>query len=120
MFSMAKKIDPLNKKNYGAASTMLTVVDVKAAINFYQKAFGFTKGVVMKGAGGATTHAELRLRDTVLMLGPENPERGSKSAKSLGGSPVTIYLMAEDVDKTVAKALKAGATAMGPVSDMFW
>ena len=30
--TVAKKIDPLNKKNYGAVSTMLTVSDVKAAI----------------------------------------------------------------------------------------
>ena len=38
---MAKKIDPLNKKQYGAVSAMLTVSDVKAAVGFYQKAFGF-------------------------------------------------------------------------------
>jgi len=38
---MPKKIDPLNKKIYGAVSTMLTVSDIKAAVNFYQKAFGF-------------------------------------------------------------------------------
>src|SRR5882724_4199790 len=109
---MAKKIDPINKKNYGATSTMLTVTDMNAAINFYQKAFGFTKRVVMKGPDGKPMHAELKLRDTVLMLGPENPERGSKSAKTLGGSPVTIYVLSENVDKTVAKALKAGATPM--------
>src|SRR5712692_5343442 len=116
LFRMAKKIDPINKKNYGAASTMLTVTDVNAATNFYQKAFGFTKRVVMKGPDGKPMHAELRLRDTVLMLGPENPQRGAKSAKSLGGSPVTIYLLTDNVDKVVAKALKSGATPVGPVS----
>jgi predicted enzyme related to lactoylglutathione lyase len=40
---MAKKIDPLNKKTYGAVTALLTVSDLKAAVNFYQKAFGFTK-----------------------------------------------------------------------------
>jgi len=120
MLSMAKKIDPLNKKNYGAASTMLTVTDIKAALNFYSKAFGFEKGSVMKGPDGKAMHAEMRLRGSVLMLGPENPERGQKTPKTLGGSPVTIYVMSEDVDKTFAKALKAGATTMMPVSDMFW
>ena len=83
---MAKKIDPINKKNYGATSTMLTVTDMNAAINFYQKAFGFTKRGVMKGPDGKPMHAELKLRDTVLMLGPECPERGARSAKTLGGS----------------------------------
>jgi len=33
------------------------------------------------------------------MLGPEVPERGSKSPKTLGGCPVTIYLMSENVDQ---------------------
>jgi len=117
---MAKKIDPLNRKQYGAASTMLTVTDVKAAVNFYQKAFGFTKGNIMNGPDGKPVHAELKLRDTVLMLGPENPGRGAKSAKTLGGSPLTIYLMTESADKTVAKAVKAGATVQGAVMDMFW
>jgi uncharacterized glyoxalase superfamily protein PhnB len=117
---MPKKIDPLNKKNYGAVTVMLTVSDVKAAMNFYQKALGFTKRGVMNGPDGKPIHAELRLRDTTLMLGPENPQRGAKSAKSIGASPATLYLTAENVDKIVAKAVKLGATPQGPVSDMYW
>ena len=117
---MAKKIDPLNKKNYGAVTVMLTVSDVKAAAGFYQKAFGFAKRGIMNGPDGKPMHAELRLRDTTLMLGPEMPERGARSAKTLGGSPGTLYLLVENADKVVAKALKLGATAQGPVMDMFW
>ncbi|HXI41932.1 MAG TPA: VOC family protein [Bryobacteraceae bacterium] len=117
---MAKKIDPLNKKNYGAVTVMLTVSDVKAAVGFYQKAFGFTKRGIMNGPDGKPMHAELRLRDTTLMLGPEMPERGARSAKTLGGSPGTLYLLVENADKVVAKAVKLGATAQGPVMDMFW
>jgi hypothetical protein len=33
--------------------------------------------------------------------------------------PVTLYLITEDVDKVVAKALKLGATSVMPVMDMF-
>jgi len=117
---MAKKIDPLNKKQYGAVSTFLVVSDVKAAINFYQKAFGFEKRAVMNGPDGKIAHAELALRGTVIMLGPENPERGARSLKSLGGSPASLYLYAENADKVTAKAVKLGATAQGPVMDMFW
>jgi uncharacterized glyoxalase superfamily protein PhnB len=117
---MPKKIDPLNKKQYGAVTAMLTVTDVKAAVNFCQKAFGFTKRGIMNGPDGKPMHAELRLRDTTLMLGPENPQRGSRSAKTIGASPVTLYLTVENVDKVVAKAIKLGAKAAGPVMDMFW
>ena len=54
------------------------------------------------------------------MLGPESPGRGARSAKTIGASPVTLYLMVEDVDKVVAKAIKVGATAAAPVAEMFW
>src|SRR5712671_7240195 len=101
-----KKIDPLNKKQYGAVTAMLTVSDVAAAASFYQKAFGFTKRGIMNGPDGKPMHAELRLRETTLMLGPENPQRGSRSAKTIGASPVTLYLTVENVDKVVAKAIK--------------
>ena len=117
---MPKKIDPLNKKLYGSVSTMLTVSDVKAAAAFYQKAFGFDKRVIMDGPDGKAMHAELTLRGTTLMLGPENPQMGFRSAKTVGGSPCTLYLLTEDVDKKVEKAVKLGATSKGPVMDMFW
>jgi PhnB protein len=115
-----KKIDPLNSKQYSAVTTMLTVADVKAAMTFYQKAFGFTKRSVMNGPDRKPMHAEITLRNTTIMLGPENPERGARSAKSLGGSAGTLFLTAENVDKVVAKAVKLGATPAGPVMDMFW
>jgi PhnB protein len=117
---MPKKIDPLNKKMYGAVSVMLTVSDMKTAMNFYQKAFGFAKRGVLHGPGKKPIHAELTLRGTTLMLGPEDPGRGARCAKTVGASPATLYLTVEDVDKIFAKAVKAGASAEGPVMDMFW
>jgi PhnB protein len=117
---MPKKIDPLNKKTYGAVTAMLTVTDVKAAVGFYQKALGFTKRGIMNGPDGKPMHAELTLRNTTIMLSPENLARGARSAKTLGGSPLNLYLTAENVDKVVAKAVKLGATQQGPVMDMFW
>lgn len=117
---MPKKIDPLNKKQYGSVTAILTVSDVKAAAAFYQKAFGFAKRGIMNGPDGKAMHAELTLRGTTLMLGPEVAQMGTRSAKTVGASPTTLYLLSENADKTVAKAVKLGATAKGPVMDMFW
>ena len=117
---MPKKIDPLNKKNYGAVTAALCVSDMKAAATFYQKAFGFEKRGIMNGPGGKPVHAELVLRGTALMLGPEMPEMGARCARNAGASPTTLYLLVENVDKVVAKAVKLGATPLGPVADMFW
>jgi PhnB protein len=117
---MAKKIDPLNKKLYGAVNAILTVTDVKGAVDFYRKAFGFTNRGIMSGPDGKPIHAELRLRDATLMLSPEMPKSGARSAKTIGASPVTLYLPVEKVDQVVAKAVKLGATLQGPVMEMFW
>jgi PhnB protein len=117
---MPKKIDPLNRKQYGAMSVALTVTDISAAAKFYQRALGFAKRSTMNGPDGKPIHVELVLRGTVLMLGPEAPERGRHSAKTAGSSPASLYLLTENVDKAVAKAVKLGATAQGPVKDMFW
>jgi PhnB protein len=118
--AMPKKIDPLNKKQYGSVTPMLTVNDVKAAAAFYQNAFGFAKRGIMNGPDGKAVHAELTLRGMTLMLGPEIPQMGSRSAKTIGGSPSTLYLLTENADKVVAKAVKLGAELKGPVMDMFW
>jgi PhnB protein len=115
-----KKIDPLNKKQYGAVSAMLTVSDIPAAVSFYQKALGFSKRGIMNGPDGKPIHAELTLRGTTLMLGPENAAMGKCTAKSVGSSPAGLYLYVENVDKVVEKATKLGATSQGPVMDMFW
>lgn len=117
---MPKKIDPLNKKHYAAITASLCVSDVKAAATFYQKAFGFEKRGIMNGPGGKPVHAELVMRGTALMLGPEMPEMGARSAKNAGVSPTTLYLLVENVDKVFDKAVKLGATPQGPVADMFW
>lgn len=117
---MPKKIDPLNKKNYTSVTAALCVTDVTAAATFYQKAFGFQKRGIMKGPDGKPMHAELTMRGTTIMLGPEMPAMGARSAKTVGASPTTLYILVENVDKIVANAVKLGAKPQGPVSDMFW
>ncbi|PYV45662.1 MAG: glyoxalase [Acidobacteria bacterium] len=121
MSQVAKsQIDPLNRKNYGAISAALTVTDVEKAYEFCQKAFGFEGRGVMRGPGGKPMHAELKLRDSVLMLGPEWPDKQGYSAKSLGNTPTTLYLYVEDVDRLATQAVNAGAKLLQPPADMFW
>src|SRR5260370_11357363 len=117
---MPRKIDPLNKNLYGSVTAMLIVTDVKAAADFYQKAFGFTKRGIMDGPDGKPIHAELTLRGTTLMLGPEMPQMGFRTAKTVGASPTSLYLLTVNADKAVAKAGKLGATPKGTAMDMFW
>jgi len=114
------QIDPLNRKNYGAISVMLTVTDIEKAYEFCQKAFGFEGRGVMPGPDGKPIHAELKLRDSVLMLSREMPDWQCYSAKTFGNTPATLYLYVEDVDKLATQAANAGATLLQPPADMFW
>ncbi|MCI0420316.1 MAG: VOC family protein [Acidobacteria bacterium] len=114
------RIDPLNRNNYGAISAMLTVTEVEKAYEFCQKAFGFEGRGIMPGPDGKPMHAELKLRDSVLMLSPEMPDWQCYSAKTLGNTPATLYLYVEDVDKLATQAANAGATLLQPPTDMFW
>ena len=48
------------------------------------------------------------------------PEHWVRSPKALGGTPVTIHLLVEDVDAVAEQAVAAGATVKMPVEEQFW
>jgi uncharacterized glyoxalase superfamily protein PhnB len=98
----------------------LILNDAKKAIAFYKNAFGAEELHVMPDPTGKIMHAEIQIGDSRVMLAEEYPEYGIKSAKTLGGSPVTVSLYVENADKVFKAAVDAGATATMPVADMFW
>lgn len=98
----------------------LTVVDAKKAIAFYEKAFGSKTLVVMPTPDGKVMHAEIKIGDSVIMLGEECAQMNSLSAETRGGSTGALMLYLEDVDASFEKAVKAGCTVKMPVTDMFW
>jgi len=115
----AKKIDPLNRKQYTSLTPILAVRDVRRAVDFYTNALGFTLRNLMDGPQGPL-HAELRFRDTTLMLNPESAEQHTLSANSIGGTPATLYVLVENVDDVFHRAIAAGGKVLMPVMDMFW
>jgi PhnB protein len=115
----AAKIDPLNRKSYRSVTPMLSVSNVRRAIDFYTGALGFTVKQIMDSPMGIL-HAELTLRDTTLMLSPEEQRQNNLSANTIGNTPLTLYLMVDDVDQVFASALAGGGRVLMPVVDMFW
>jgi uncharacterized glyoxalase superfamily protein PhnB len=115
----ARKIDPLNRNAYRSITPMLAISDLRRAISFYTSVFGFKTKALMNGPNGPI-HAELMLRDTTLMLGPEEPSQNSLSGNTIGNTPVTLYVMVEDADTVFSKAVAAGGRTLMPVMDMFW
>lgn len=117
---MAKPAPPIPEGHH-AVQAYLVVPNAREAIAFYQKAFGAQEVVVMTAPDGKTVmHAEIKIHDSFVYLGEENPQWGQKSAKMLGGSPVSLHLHVTDVDAAFERAVKAGAKPIAPVTDMFW
>ena len=70
--------------------------------------------------GGKVHHAEISIGDSRVMLADEHPEIQALSPKTVGGSPVSIHLYVEDVDRAVERAVAAGAKLVRPVADQFY
>jgi PhnB protein len=105
---------------YPRVSPYLVVDDGAKAIDFYTQVLGATERMRMPAPGGKIGHAELQFDDSVVMLADEYPEMGAVSPKTVGGTPVTLGLYLEDVDKTFDAAVQAGAKALRPVENQFY
>jgi uncharacterized glyoxalase superfamily protein PhnB len=86
-----------------AVSVYLAVANVNATLDFLEKAFGFTRGVVLPGTDGQFRYAEMRHGNSVIVLIP----RGDQTAAT-GGAP-GIYTYVEDIDRMLRQAREAGA-----------
>ena len=105
---------------YHALTPLLTMKDVGKAIGFYQRAFGAEERTRFLGPDESIMHAEVKIGDSIMMLGEEHPEMGCQGPQSLGGTPVNLYLYVEDADQAFSRAVSAGAKVDKPVADMFW
>jgi len=116
---MAGKVKPI-PEGYGAVTPYLIVEGAAKAIDFYKKALGATERMRMPGPDGKIGHAELQIGGSNIMLADENAEMGTRSPKSVGGASVGLVLYVENVDKTVEKAVAAGAKIKAKVDDKFY
>ncbi len=116
---MAENVKPI-PEGYHRVTPYLVVQGAADAIAFYKRVFGAIETVRMPAPGGKVGHAEIQLGDSTIMLADEVPNMGHRAPKSLGGSPVSLVLYVEDVDRTVEQAVAAGARLTRPVADQFY
>ena len=90
------------------------------AIAFYKKALGAEEVLRLADPGGKVHHAEISIGDSRVMLADEHSEIQALRPKTVGGSPVSIHLYVEDVDRAVERAVAAGAKLVRPVADQFY
>lgn len=98
----------------------IVVTDGAQAIEFYQHAFGAEEQARLLMPGTRTVmHAQLKIGDSVIMLGSEFPP-SALSPKSRGGTSVFLHLYVADADAAFSRAVTAGCAIKMPLSDTFW
>jgi PhnB protein len=107
-------------EGYNTITPYLVIKGAAKAIDYYKDVFGATVVVRMDGPDGKVGHAELQIGDSRIMLADENPAMGNRSAETIGGSPVSLYVYLPDCDAVVTKAAAKGAKIMKPVEDQFY
>lgn len=89
-----------------SVSPYLVVDDAKTALDFIEAVFGVKPSTLVRD-GERIKHAEVRIEDSVVMLG-EAP----------GGPDAHVHVYVPDVDAAFARAVKAGGDVVQPVDEM--
>jgi len=84
-------------------NTYLAVANVGASMDFLERAFGFTRGVVLPDADGQIRYAEMRHGESAVML----IRKGDTLTATNGVA--ALYTYVSDVDSASTTARQAGA-----------
>ncbi len=87
-----------------AINSYLAVTNVATSMDFLERVFGFTRGVVLPDPDGQLRYAEMRHGTAVVML----IRKGDDSAAT--GGAAGLYTYVPDVDRVLSQAREAGAT----------
>ena len=116
---MPNTVKPI-PEGFEGVTPYLAIKGAADAIEFYKRAFGAVESMRLAGPDGRVGHAEIKIGKANIMLADEHPEIGFLSPRTLGGSPVTIHIYVEDVDRLAAQAEAAGAKVRRAVADQFY
>jgi PhnB protein len=86
---------------YHTVTPYLMVTDADAELTFLKAAFGATEVMCQRNPDNTVGHAEIRIGDSLIMLGQAGGPWKPLSA--------ALYLWVDDVDAMYASALRAGA-----------
>lgn len=118
---MAKAKSPV-PEGYHTLTPQLIFDNSAQAIDWYKKALGAEEKSRAVGPDGKIMHAEVQIGNSRFML--NDAMGGGKSAKALGGTPISMWVYVADADALYNRAVGAGAQVppgpMGKMADQFW
>ena len=97
---------------YHTITPYLVVPGVAKLIDFLKEAFDAQETVRMPGPDGLVMHAEMKIGDSMVMMGDSSVRQPPM--------PAMIHLYVEDVDAVYQRALKVGAISLQEPADQFY
>jgi len=95
------------REGFRALTPYLFAQNASRLIEFIAKAFGGSEVYRKERSDGAITHAEIRIGDSMLMIG--------EATAQFGPMPTSIYLYVADSDSVYQKALEIGGISVFPI-----
>ncbi len=99
-------------KQYRTVTPYLTVNDARKTIDFATQVLGAELIFQMDGPDGSVAHAELKIDDSVIMVG--------QAGGQWKPTPSSLYIYVPDVDTTYKKAVQTGAKSEREPADQFY
>lgn len=96
-------------ETYRTVTPYLVVPDADAELQFMAAAFGAVELSCARTPENTVMHAEVKIGDTLVMLGQANAQWKALSA--------ALYVWIANVDEVYAKALSAGARSLSAPED---
>jgi uncharacterized glyoxalase superfamily protein PhnB len=110
--SMKRSVKPI-PEGFHTVNSYLTVPGIARLIEFLKQGLGAqTIGGVHTDPEGRIMHAEVKIGDTIVMLG--------EPAGPWPAKPCNLYAYVEDVDSVYQKAIQAGGKSLQEPKDQFY
>jgi len=97
---------------YHTLTPFIVVEGAAGLIDFLKQAFGAQELHRMAGPDGKVMHAEVKIGDSIVMMGEPHGKSELQSAN--------IYMYVNDTDATYKSAMEAGATSIMEPVDQFY
>ena len=111
MKPVTSKVKPVPER-YHSVTPYLVVQGVPKLLEFLKQTFNSTELERVPRPDGTISHAEVRIGDSVVMMGEANAQ-----SKPM---PTMLYVYVEDVDAVYTRALQAGAKSVRELKDEFY
>jgi PhnB protein len=99
-------------EGFHSVTPYMTIQGVAKLIDFLKQAFEAEEIERMTGPNGAVGHAQLRIGDSMVMMGEAaSPEKAM---------PCAMYLYVNDTDASYKRAIAAGASSIMAPADQFY